>query len=92
MEMPIKGVGAQPVQGAAEAIRDSYAHPDIRIFNVERNKTNTLQEDCKGVWQKPTPQNVANCSATAYFFGRMLTDLLGIPVCIVTSYWGGTKA
>ena len=92
MEMPIKGFVAQPVQGAAEAIRDSYAHPDIRIFNVERNKTNTLQEDCKGVWQKPTPQNVANCSATAYFFGRMLTDLLGMPVGIVTSYWGGTKA
>ena len=92
MEMPIKGFVAQPVQGAAEAIRESYAHPDIRIFNVERNRVATLQEDCKGVWQKPTPQNVANCSATAYFYGRMLTDLLGVPVGIVTSYWGGTKA
>ena len=92
MEMPIKGFVAQPVQGAAEAIRESYAHPDIRIFNVERNKVATPQDDCKGVWQKPTPQNVANCSATAYFYGRMLTDLLGVPVGIVTSYWGGTKA
>lgn len=92
MEMPIKGFVAQPVQGAAEAIRESYAHPDIRIFNVERARVATLQDDCKGEWQKPTPQNVANCSATAYFFGRMLTDLLGVPVGIVTSYWGGTKA
>ena len=92
MEMPIKGFVAQPVQGAAEAIRDSYAHPDIRIFNVGRNRTETPQDDCKGEWKKPTPQNVAECSATAYFFGRMLTDILGVPVGLVTSYWGGTKA
>ena len=92
MEMPIKGFVAQPVQGAADAIRDSYAHPDIRIFNVGRNRTETPQDDCKGEWKKPTPQNVAECSATAYFFGRMLTDILGVPVGLVTSYWGGTKA
>ena len=92
MEMPIKGFVAQPVQGAADAIRDSYAHPDIRIFNVGRTRTETPQDDCKGEWKKPTPQNVAECSATAYFFGRMLTDILGVPVGLVTSYWGGTQA
>ncbi len=92
MEMPMKGFVAQPVEGAVEAIRQSYAHPDIRIFNVVRNRIETLQEDCKGEWKKPTPQNVAECSAVAYFFGRMISDMLGVPVGIVTSYWGGTKA
>lgn len=92
MEMPIKGFVAQPVQGAAEAIRESYAHPDIRIFNVGRNCIEELQDDCKGEWKLPTPQNVADCSAAAYFFGRMLTDILGVPVGLVTSYWGGTNA
>lgn len=92
MEMPIKGFVAQPVQGAAETIRESYAHPDIRIFNVARHRTDELQNDCKGEWKLPTPQNVADCSATAYYFGRMLGDILGVPVGLVTSYWGGTKA
>jgi sialate O-acetylesterase len=53
MEMPIKGFVAQPVQGAADAIRDSYAHPDIRIFNVGRARTETPQDDCKGEWKSP---------------------------------------
>lgn len=92
MEMPVRGFVAQPVQGAVEAIRESYAHPNIRIFNVERNRIDELQDDCKGEWKLPTPQNVADCSATAYFFGRMLSDILGVPVGLVTSYWGGTKA
>lgn len=92
MEMPIRGFVAQPVQGAVEAIREAYAHPDIRIFNVGRNCIGELQDDCKGEWKLPTPQNVADCSATAYFFGRMLSDVLGVPVGLVTSYWGGTKA
>lgn len=90
MEMPVKGFVSQPVAGSAQAIRDSYAHPDMRIFNVLRHATDTLQSDCTGEWQYPTPENVANCSAVAYFFGRMLTDILGVPVGLITSYWGGT--
>lgn len=90
MEMPVKGFVSQPVAGSAQAIRDSYAHPDIRVFNVQRHATDTLQSDCVGEWKHPTPENVGSFSAVAYFFGRELSDLLGVPVGLVTSYWGGT--
>ena len=90
MEMPVKGFSLQRVAESAQTIRDCYAHPDIRIFNVERNDSETLQHECTGEWQYPTPENVANCSAIAYFFGREITDLVGVPVGLVTSYWGGT--
>lgn len=90
MEMPVKGYVAQPVAGSAQAIRDCYAHQGVRIFNVGRNDADTPQEDCSGEWQHSTPESVANCSAVAYFFGREVSDLLGVPVGLVTSYWGGT--
>lgn len=92
MEMPVKGFSLQSVNESAQTIRDCYAHPDIRIFNVGRNDAQTIQTDCEGTWQHPTPENVANCSAIAYFFGREITDLVGVPVGLVTSYWGGTMA
>lgn len=88
--MPVKGYVAQPVAGSAQAIRDCYAHQGVRIFNVGRNDAETPQEDCSGVWEHSTPESVANCSAAAYFFGREVSDLLGVPVGLVTSYWGGT--
>ncbi len=90
MEMPVRGFVAQPVAGSAETIRNSYAHPDIRMFFVERQSSETPQDDCEGEWLLPTPENVANCSAAAYYFGRELTDILGVPVGLITSHWGGT--
>lgn len=90
MEMPVKGFIGQPVNESEATIRECHAHPGIRIFNVKRHSTDTLQTDCKGEWMYPTPENVAECSATAYFFGRELSDILNVPVGIITSYWGGT--
>lgn len=34
---------------------------------------------------------MANCSATAYFFGKYLQEVLGIPVGIVISAWNGSN-
>ena len=90
MEMPVRGFVGQPVEGSAETIRECYAHPNIRMFFIARQSSETPQEDCEGEWLLPTPENVGNCSAAAYYFGRELSDILGIPVGLITSHWGGT--
>lgn len=91
MEMPVKGLYGQPVDGSVETIANANKNIPIRLFNVERCISKTLQEDCNGVWNVNSPENVANFSATAYFFGKQLYRTLNVPVGLVSSSWGGTN-
>lgn len=90
MQMPMKGFRNQPVLGANEAIATS-ANKFIRLFTVERAKSLELSADFKGGWLSCEPETVADFSATAYFFGKMLQDVLDVPVGLICSSWGGTR-
>src|SRR5690606_25583316 len=49
-------------------------------------------EDSKpSSWKKANPQDVANFSATAYFFGRRLRQVLDVPVGLIHSSYGGSN-
>lgn len=89
MEMPVKGFRNQPVIGSNKTIATS-TNPNIRLFDVQRAKTVIPQDDFVGEWTPCTPENVADFSATAYFFGRMIQKTLNVPVGIINSSWGGT--
>jgi len=67
-------------------------HPNIRFFNVERNTSDVPLDLLTGKWQVCTPASMQNFSAVAYFFGRRLQEVLGVPVGLVQSAWGGTPA
>jgi len=90
MQMTMSGYLNQPVIGANEAIATS-ANNSIRLFTVERVKSLEPADDFTGSWLECTPENVANFSATAYFFGKMLQQALGVPVGLINSSWGGTR-
>jgi sialate O-acetylesterase len=90
MEMPVKGFRNQPVIGSNEAIA-SAANESIRLFTVTRNTSLEPLDDFTGQWTECIPENVANFSATAYYFGRMLQKALGVPVGLINSSWGGTR-
>lgn len=90
MEMPMKGFYNQPVEGASRAIMAAKPSTPIRICRVARNFTRTVQEDCKAAWYEHTPEEVAETSATAYYFALALQERLGVPVGIITTSWGGT--
>ena len=47
--------------------------------------------DFAGSWSLCEPENVAEFSATAYFFGRMLHQALHVPVGLINTSWGGTR-
>ena len=64
--------------------------PQIRHFNVQGNATATPAQDCQGQWVICTPETVGNFSATAYFFGREIHQVLKQPVGLINSSVGGT--
>lgn len=90
MEMPMKGLPGQPVEGANMEIMCS-ANPNLRFFNVAHTTIVTPQEDVKGEWVTAAPATVRDFSATAYYFGRLLQNILNVPVGLITSHWGGSN-
>jgi sialate O-acetylesterase len=90
MEMPVKGYNSQPVEGSAMDILKS-ANSKIRLFTVSRNHSLTPVDDVKGRWQEAMPISVRDFSATGYYFGRLLNEMLDIPVGLINSSWGGSR-
>lgn len=67
-------------------------YPNIRLFTVKRDVADQPKDDCTGNWSQCSPENVANFSAVAYFFGKHLQDELDIPIGLINTSWGGTPA
>ncbi|MEN8192133.1 MAG: sialate O-acetylesterase [Bacteroidota bacterium] len=91
MQMPLKGWSEQNVEGSEEAIKKSY-NSQIRLFQVKQNASPVPLDNCKGSWVESNPEEVASFSAAAYFFAAKLNRDLNIPIGIIHSSWGGTKA
>lgn len=92
MAMPVRGYTSQPVKGALQTVLESPAYTDrIRIFNVARDSSCIVRDDCTGKWSEATTSSVASTSAVAYGFAVRLTEALGVPVGIIVSAFGGTR-
>ncbi len=66
----------------------------LRFMTVhKRLATSPVKEvEVLNAWQTVTPASVGNCSAVAYWFGKMIRKELGVPVGLIVSAWGGTPA
>lgn len=89
MEMPMKGFKNQPVEGSNMDILKS-TNPNLRLFTVKRNSTIDLQEDVSGEWYSAQPASVREFSATGYYFGNLLQEMLNVPVGLINASWGGS--
>ena len=90
MEMPMKGYKNQPIMGGLDAIALS-SNPSIRLFSVKKATSVESLDDLTGAWKLCEPENVAEFSATAYYFGLMLNKVLKVPVGLINTSWGGTR-
>ncbi|HLU39398.1 MAG TPA: sialate O-acetylesterase [Planctomycetota bacterium] len=66
--------------------------PKIRVFDVPNRASATPQERCDGAWQVCTPQTAGKCSAVAILFARALRAEIDVPIGLMVSCWGGTRA
>jgi len=91
MEMPVKGFNNQPINGSNDFILNA-GNDQIRLFTTTRNYSMEPQDDVEGAWSSATPATVKEFSATAYFFGKQLQEIIDVPVGLIHSSWGGSKA
>ena len=64
--------------------------PQLRMFVESSGGAGESSTKPRGEWKLTTPENLANFSATAYFFGRHLHRELKRPVGLLVSAVGGT--
>jgi len=105
MEIPLVKV-SNAYTGIKDAEKEIAAadYPEIRLFQVGNFSSKEPLDDigpgiemygvpasdCK--WKACSPETIPKFSSTAYFFARKLHKELGVPVGIIDSSWGGTRA
>ena len=90
MEMPLKGFKGQPILGSNDAILKSKNNK-IRLYTVPRSSQTELQTNSKpSAWKTAAPESVSNFSATAYFYGRLLNEMLDVPVGLINVSFSGS--
>ena len=91
MEMPLEGWG-KIMNYKKELSAADY--PNIRLLHVEHVTSTQPESDIKvrdNGWQVCSPQTIPNFSATAYFFGREISEKQNVPVGLIHTSWGGTN-
>lgn len=80
------------VQGAKdfEGTKAAANLPHIRMFTESSASTTKAQTQGKGTWVVCSPETVGRFSATLFFFGRALHEVLKQPVGLINSSVGGT--
>jgi sialate O-acetylesterase len=90
MEMPLKGFSGQPIKNGNETIVKSTNY-NIRLITIPRATVLEPLDDFEGKWETASPKTTANFSATAWYFGSLLQELLQVPVGLIHVSYGGSS-
>jgi sialate O-acetylesterase len=90
------GMTVNASAGADEA-KKAPANPKLRLFTVRHTIADTPQttvpfDKANGRWLEAGPDTIGSFSAVGYYFGRDLQKALDVPVGIIHTSWGGTRA
>ena len=91
MEMPVKGFGMCPVDGYNHHVVDAIQSKGVRSVKIPSIMRVEPQEDAQCEWRVCSPKTVGDFSATGYFFARLLSRTLDIPVGIIEANKGGSR-
>ncbi|MBQ9548114.1 MAG: sialate O-acetylesterase [Bacteroidales bacterium] len=90
MSMPMSGFAGQPIEGALEVILDANPQVPVRMCMVGRKASLSPEKDCKLSWKENTPEAASRQGAVSYLFALRLQKVLGVPVGVINTSWGGS--
>lgn len=67
-------------------------YPQIRLLSVPVKGTQEPQSDFTGAWAAASPETVPSFSAVGFYYGRLLHEILDVPVGLIDNAWGGSAA
>ena len=105
MEMPVKGFGMCPVKDYNHHVLDGmcpvkdYNHhvldavnsKGVRSVKIPSIMRSEPQDDAQCEWRQCSPKTIGDFSATGYFFARLVSRTLDIPVGIIEANKGGSR-
>ena len=91
MEMPVKGFGNCPVTDYNKEIVDAVNYQGVRSIKIPSVMSMTPLEDAQAEWRVCQPSTVGDFSATGYFFAKVVSKALNVPVGLIEANKGGTR-
>ncbi len=92
MQMPLKGFPGCCIKGGYDEIATSRRWADkVRFFTVPLTQSYTPLDTVNASWAIPSPETAPDFSAMAWFFTTQMTDVLDVPVGVVSAAYGGAK-
>lgn len=89
MEIPMRGYQNTPILNANSILMHA-GDSSLRLFHVTRATSYTPLDDCGGDWEISDAESASTFSAVGFQFARKLQSILGVPVGIIETNWGGT--
>lgn len=92
MQMPLKGYEPCPVNGGYDEVATSGRRAgSIRFLTVPLTQSYTPLDTVAATWEVPSPRTSPEFSAVAWHFAKRLSDVLEVPIGIVSAAYGGAK-
>ncbi|MEP4076704.1 sialate O-acetylesterase [Haloferula sp.] len=88
MQWKLRGFGKEQFKEDVENAK----YPEIRLCDIPQALALEEQDDVKSSWKACNPNTVFNFSAVAYFFGSRIHQELDVPIGLISTNWGGSKA
>lgn len=92
MQMPLKGFPGCCTEGGYDEIASARDKADkIRFFTVPLTQSYTPVDTVNASWAVPSPETAPEFSALAWHLAKRMSDVLNVPVGIVSAAYGGAK-
>lgn len=92
MQMPLKGYEPCPVNGGYDEVAEASKRAgSIRFLTVPLTQSYHPLDTVAASWVVPSPKTAPEFSAVAWHFAKRVSDVLEVPVGIVSAAYGGAR-